>query len=634
MRQTLRCHIGDELVLSPVDVPDAERLVVQTPVDISRAHGLREELRAALVESRTPCTKGLRLYAAPGGSAGMVYEVGDVQPVEAIVAEGTAIEFVTVEEGTASGIEIGFEDVGGLATEVQALRELVELPLRAPSVYRKLGIRAPRGVVLCGPPGSGKTHLARAVANDLGARVFTINGPSVVGTSHGETESNLRKIFNEAAHHAPSLVLIDEVDGLAPNRREAGSQTDIRTVTTLLACMDGMEAIDGVVVIGTTNRIDDVDPALRRPGRFDREIVLAPPDATGRLEILEIHARDMPLTDQAVAGLKGVADAAVGFVGADIVELCREAGLSALRRQHSVVTNAVMGHGLDGDFDIFVDESDFLDALGRVRPSASREASVEHPDFDWDELVGLDPLKLRLDRLVTAQVPRATAAHRVGAGHIFGSGILLVGPEGSGKTALARGLAARAGIGLCIVNGPELFGRWLGESESALREVFTIARRLAPTILFLDQLDSIAPVRGSDGGSMTTARVVNQLLAEIDSTRAFGRIALLAATNRVDLIDPAVLQPNRFGIHLRVELPDEQARRAIVARLLTDGGLAEGAVVDELAGLVATKTDSYSAARLQQLVETVALNAVDLGEAGEAMLPSLLQSELEQALEL
>ena len=474
------------------------------------------------------------------------------------------------------------------------------MPLQFPQVYRQLGINPPRGLILYGPPGSGKTHLARAVANEVDARFYQINGPDVIGTFTGETEGNLRRIFDEAGHHAPSVVFIDELDALAPKRGETGAHSDTRAVTQLLSLMDGLKRVDAVIVIGTTNRVDSVDPAFRRPGRFDREIFVGPPDVAGRREVLDIHSREMPLSSDALDYLDEVAQRTYGFVGADLMELCRDAGLSTLRRSTMNLENHRTAFNISPQ-DLRVEREDFETALALVRPSAMRETLISVPDVGWREIGGLEAVKQELQELV--ELPLRNPQLLKTMGLTPHAGVLLYGPPGTGKTLLAKAIAKECGVNFISVDGPELFTKWLGESEEGVRHVFRIARQVAPTVVFFDQLDSIAPIRGGHSWSMTTERVVNQLLAELDGVEQLSRVIVVGATNRLDLVDSSILRPGRFGVHLHVPLPDTAARRQILGIHLRAEEVEAAPEIDDILDVLTAKTEGFSGAQLRQLCQ-------------------------------
>lgn len=608
LRQSIKCKLNEEVRVKKVALGAAKRVILTSPVDVSDAHHLLEHLKESFVENRTPVNEGAILFATfHHSNAGMVYRVARLPDGPGIVTEATRIEIEQPEEShDHSVLDITFEDVGGVGAEIKLIRELIQLPLQCPHVYRQLGIQAPKGIVLYGPPGSGKTHLTKAIANEIDANFFYINGPSLIGTMHGETEANLRRIFNEAAHHAPSVIFIDELDAIAPNREHVGSQSDVRSVTQLLSLMDGLTKVEGVVIIGTTNRIDALDTAMRRPGRFDREVFIDSPSAEGRLEILRIHTREMPLSNECVTFLPEVAATTHGFVGADIMELCREAGLNALRRSTS---------GLGGHLDAFnvkaesitVEPSDFQQAVQNIRPSAIRESFIAIPDVKWDEIGGLTKVKRELQTLIIRSLKNPAALEK--AGIKAPRGILLHGPSGTGKTMIAKAIANEAGVNFLAVDGPEIFGKWLGESEAAIRHIFRVARQLSPCIIFFDQLDAIVPNRGSDSGSRTTERVVNQILSELDGIKSASNILVIGATNRIDLVDPSVLRPGRLGTRIHIPLPTESERLEILGICLRDAAFAEGLDRTALARRIAAATPGFSGAELKAVCEESKLAA-------------------------
>ncbi|MEK7879197.1 MAG: AAA family ATPase [candidate division NC10 bacterium] len=604
LRQALKAHLNETVEIEPVTVGAATTVELTPAIDVSTAHDLLPHLKRVLAESRTPVSVGAVIYVSfPGSSAGTTYEVHRLPDGPGYVTEATEIVLHYHDAHLAEGaFDITFEDVGGLDRQIRSVRELVQLPLQFPHVYRQLGINPPRGIIFFGPPGTGKTHLARAVANEVDARFYYINGPDVVGTYSGETEGNLRRIFTEAGHHAPSIVFIDELDALAPKRGETGAHSDTRAVTQLLSLMDGLKRVDAVIVIGTTNRIDSVDSAFRRPGRFDREIFFGPPDARGRREIIEIHSREMPLSREALAFLDEAARRSHGFVGADVMELCREAGLSALRRSASVLQDHRVAFRIQPE-NLQVEREDFEAAFSQVRPSALRETLITVPDVGWRDVGGLGAVKERLSELVERPLrdPQVFAAMGL-APH---SGILLYGPPGTGKTLLAKAIANECGVNFIAVDGPELFTKWLGESEEGVRHIFRIARQVAPTVVFFDQLDAIAPVRGQHTGSMTTERVVNQLLAELDGMEPLSRVIVVGATNRLDLVDPSILRPGRFGVHVQVPLPDVEARREILRIHLRQASFESDSELEEILDLLSVNTEGFSGARLGHLCQEV-----------------------------
>lgn len=631
LRQALKLRIGERVSLERSETMPVARVVLTPFADLSTAsgHDLELHVKASLRERGIPVSLGLIIHATyPGSVAGTLYRATQVEGGPGRVTEETEIRIEFTIESLQANLaqDLTFEDFGGLHEQLRVVRELVELPLRFPGLFRDLGIMPPKGVLLFGPPGTGKTHLSRALANEIAASFFHINGPEIVGTSYGETEGNLRRIFAEATHHAPSLVFIDEVDAIAPKRTQVGTQTDTRMVTQLLASMDGLRRSDGVIVVGTTNRVDAVDPALRRPGRFDREIFFAPPDAAGRQEILEIHSREMPLTGEAVDHLRVIAERSPGYVGADLMEVCREAGLSALRR--SVPRGAAHHELRHKAVTTQVEPRDFDEALTHVRPSASRQAAASTGGVRWSDVGGLESVKDRLRTLV--QLPLVDPKRFSALDFDPPSGILLYGPPGTGKTLLVRALATETNANFVPLNGPEIFSQWVGESEEAVRQVFILARQLAPAIVFIDQLDAIAPNRRGAEDSGTAARVVNQLLAELDGVRPLGGVVVIAATNRVDLIDSSVLRPGRLGTHVRVDLPDASDRRAVLEVLLRRAPFASGAARRTIISAMAKATEGSSGAELRQLVDEAKLVAL----RQKAQRPVLRKAAFDEALEV
>ncbi|MFM9971019.1 MAG: AAA family ATPase [Burkholderiales bacterium] len=613
LRQSIKCKLSEEVRVQKVDLGPAERVVLTAPIDVSEAHHLLQHLKENFVENATPVMQGSILFSTFHHSrAGTIYRVVRLPGGPGIITADTKIEIELPEEGHDHGVfDITFEDVGGVGPEIKLIRELIQLPLQCPHVYRQLGIQAPKGIVLYGPPGSGKTHLTKAIANEIDANFFYINGPALVGTMQGETEANLRKIFNEAAHHAPSIIFIDELDAIAPNREHVGSQSDVRSVTQLLSLMDGLTKVEGVVIIGTTNRIDALDTAMRRPGRFDREVFIDSPSVDGRLEILRIHTRDMPLANDAADYLPQIAAATHGFVGADIMELCREAGLNALRRSTSMLENHLDAFNIKSEF-ITVEIEDFNGALSTIRPSAIRESFIAIPDVKWSEIGGLERIKRELQVLIVRSLTNPGELEK--AGITPPRGVLLHGPSGTGKTMIAKAIANEAGVNFLAVDGPEIFGKWLGESEAAIRHIFRVARQLSPCIIFFDQLDAIAPKRGIDSGSRTTERVVNQILSELDGIKAVANILVIGATNRIDLVDGAVLRPGRLGTRIYVPMPDE-AERGEIARLFLQGAILAEPVRAELAVRLAAGSEGFSGADIKGVCEESKLVAFSEGQA-------------------
>lgn len=494
------------------------------------------------------------------------FKVTAIKPVGTVVVQHSTI-LVIAEKPTGETIgasQVTYEEIGGLAEPIQRIREMVELPMRHPEIFKRLGIDPPRGLILHGPPGTGKTLLAKAVASESEANFTHINGPEIMSKFYGESEQKLRKIFEDAEENAPSIIFIDELDAIAPKREDVQGEVERRVVAQLLATMDGLKSRGQVVVIGATNRLNALDPALRRPGRFDREIEIGVPDEAGRLEVLHIHSRGMPLTTEGenIVDLQYLAKVTHGFVGADLQALCREAAMKALRRylpQINLEEEEIPQEVLDK---LEVNAEDFLGALREVQPSAIREVFVEIPNVRWEEIGGLAKEKQELIEVVEWPLKKPEAFRRIGI--TPPKGVLIFGPPGCGKTLLARAVATESEANFISVKGPELLSKWVGESEKAIREVFRKARTAAPAIIFFDEIDALAPTRGRTAGdSHVTERVISQLLTEMDGLETTKDILVLAATNRPDLIDPALLRTGRFDRFVYIGAPDEKSREEI-----------------------------------------------------------------------
>jgi transitional endoplasmic reticulum ATPase len=463
-------------------------------------------------------------------------------------------------EAQRGGPQITYEDIGGIKDEIRKVRETIELPLRHPEIFEKLGVEAPKGVLLYGPPGTGKTLLAKAVASESNAHFIPIGGPEIMSKFYGESEARLREIFKEAKEKAPTIIFIDEIDSIAPKREEVTGEVERRVVSQLLSLMDGLEARGKVIVIAATNRPNALDPALRRPGRFDREIEIKVPNKKGRYEILQIHTRNMPLLQD--VDIEKLAATTHGFVGADLEYLCKEAAMKTLKRllpELKLEEERLSPETLDK---LVVTGNDFESALKDIVPSAMREVYLETPDVRWSEIGGLEGVKRELQEAVEWPLKFPDLYKTIG--YSMPKGILLFGPSGTGKTLLAKAVATESESNFISVRGPELLSKWVGESERGVREVFRRARQAAPCIIFFDEIDSLAPTRGMGGESQVTERVVSQLLTELDGIRALEGVVVLAATNRIDMVDPALLRAGRFDKIIRIALPDDDARRQVL----------------------------------------------------------------------
>jgi len=526
-----------------------------------------------------------------------------------IVSNSTKI---TVSEESAKAVQltkeggvpsITYEDIGGIRNEVTRVREMIELPLRHPELFRRLGVEAPKGVLLHGPPGTGKTLLAKAVANETNANFYTIGGPEIMSKFYGESEEKLRNIFEQAEKNAPSIIFIDEIDSIAPKREEVSGEVERRIVSQLLSLMDGMSTRGKVVVIGATNRVNAIDPALRRPGRFDREIEIGVPDRDGRLEILQIHTRGMPLDKD--VNLEKLADISHGFVGADLQALSKEAAMRALRKVLPEIDLSSESIPADTLKKIIVNMQDFMEVIKEMEPSAMREVFVEVPNVKWEDIGGLPSIKQELQEAV--EWPLKYQGVFTYADATPPKGILLYGPPGTGKTLMAKAAANESEANFISIKGPELLSKWVGESEKGVREVFRKARQAAPCIIFFDELDAIAPSRGADfGDSHVTERVIRQLLTELDGLEILTNVIVIGATNRPDIIDLALLRPGRFDRLLYVPPPDRDSRIEIIKIHTTKKPLAEDIKVEELAD----HTDSYTGADIASLSSAAVMLAL------------------------
>lgn len=528
-----------------------------------------------------------------------------------VITEDTEVEFnpqavdVKEEEGISAGL-INYEDIGGLSDEIKKVREMVELPLKHPEIFEKLGIEAPKGVLLHGPPGTGKTLLAKAVASETNTHFIDINGPEVISKFYGESEKQLREIFEQAQKNAPSIIFFDEIDAIATKREETRGDVEKRVVAQLLGLMDGLKNRGKVIVIAATNMPNVLDPALRRPGRFDREIEIGVPDKDGRLDILKIHTRNMPLAKN--VNLTEIARVTHGFVGADLNSLAKEAAMIVLRR----ILPDLKLEGIDDGQPIpkeilehlMITQKDFMDALKVVRPSAMREVLVETPDIGWEDIGGLDVLKAKLLEAVEWPLKRPEVFKRMGIRPP--RGILLYGPPGTGKTLLAKAVAKESEANFILVNGPSLLSKWVGESEKAVREIFRKARQTAPTILFFDEIDALVPRRGGSSESRVNERVVNQMLTEMDGLESLNDVVIIGATNRPDIVDPALLRPGRFDRIILTPIPDEESRKKIFEIHTVEMPLAKDVSITQLA----KKTESYVGADIEGVCREAAMIAL------------------------
>jgi len=583
----------------------------------------------------TPFPGETRFVVTNTNPAGIV-RIGDVTELE-IIPE--LPETMRLEERAVPVVT--YEDIGGIKPIIEKVREMVELPLRHPELFERLGVEAPKGVLLYGPPGTGKTLLAKAVANESGANFISISGPEVMSKWYGQSEENLRKIFEEAEKNAPSIIFIDEIDALAPKREEVSGEVERRVVSQLLTLLDGLKKRGKVIVISATNRPNAVDPALRRAGRFDREIEFPVPDRAGRLEILKIHTRNMPLAKD--VNLEHLADISYGYVGADVWALAKEAAMSALRRVLPEIkwkTEEELPKEVIEK--LIVTKEDFENAFRIVEPSAMREVLVEIPNVKWENIGGLEEVKQSLKEMIEWPLKHPESFEKIGIKPP--RGVLLYGPPGTGKTLLAQAVANESGANFISVKGPELTSKWFGESEKMIRDLFRRAKQVAPCIIFFDEIDALTPKRGIYSGSHATETVVSQMLSELSGLEEMRGVIVIAATNRPDMIDPALLRPGRFDRQILIPAPDEDARLEIFKVHTRNMPLAKDVSLKDLA----KKTEGFSGADIEGLCREAAMNALredmkaksvdkkDFEEAFEKVAPSLtkeVQNHYERFIE-
>ncbi len=595
--------IDDRVEVRRVESRQASRLTLY-PTEPLRIVG-GERYLAQILEGRVVSQGSVITINIMGRRVDLVVTQAQPRADAVIVSQGTQIVFTDKAPRQSMGNipKVTYEDIGGLDREIAKVREMIELPLKHPELFERLGVEAPKGVLLHGPPGTGKTLLAKAVANETNASFYHIGGPEIMSKFYGESEERLREVFKEAQENAPSIIFIDEIDSIAPKREEVSGDVEKRIVSQLLTIMDGLESRGKIVVIGATNRVNALDPALRRPGRFDREIEIGLPDRKGRLQILQIHTRGMPVSED--VKLKDIADRTHGFVGADMEALAKEAAMGALRRvlpEINLEESSVPAEILDK---ISVTMKDFEDALREVPPSTMREVLVESPNVHWDDVGGMEETKKELREAI--EWPLKYRAIFDYASVEPPKGIMLYGPSGTGKTLVAKAVATESGVNFISVKGPELLSKWVGESERGVREVFRKARQAAPCIIFFDEVDSIVPPRGRDLGTNVTERVVSQILTELDGLDALKDVVVIAATNRHDMVDPALMRPGRIDRMLHIPNPDLEARKEII-RIHTRGKpLADDVDIDELAG----EMENYSGADIAAICGAASMAAIN-----------------------
>lgn len=628
IRSNAVISIGEKVSVIRADSQPATRVVVAPKIPQGKrvrfGQGVESLFKKGLLNR--PLVKGDEIVipniALMGGY--LPFMVTATTP-NGVVVVGDHTELVVktepMEMGEAPVISVTYDDVGGLEDELQKVREMIELPLKNPELFDRLGIDPPKGVLLYGPPGTGKTLIAKAVANEAGANFYSIQGPEIISKYYGQSEEKLREKFDEAEKNAPSIVFIDEIDSIAPRREDVHGEVERRVVAQLLTLMDGMSERGQVIVIGATNREDAIDPALRRPGRFDREIEIGVPSRGGRKVILEIHTRGMPIDED--VDLEDFANNTHGFVGADLAALAREAAMNCLAR---LVPELELGNPIPTAVleKMRVTLDDFSKAMREIEPSAMREVLVDIPRVTWDDVGGLEEVKRQLKEMVELPLEKPEAFKRLGIKPA--KGILLYGPPGTGKTLIAKAVANESNANFISIKGPEIMSKWVGESEKAVRTIFKKAKQVSPAIVFLDEVDSIAPRRGSGGDSNVTERVVNQLLTSMDGMEDLDRVTVIAATNRPDIVDPAILRPGRFDRLVLVPIPDADARRSILDIHTREMPLADDFDPDT----IVKRTEGFVGADIESLCREAALSALREDEDVEKVEMRQFEAALEK----
>jgi len=601
LRQNAGSGLGEKVRVCKSDVKEAKKIVLAPREPVRFYAGFDQYLKSKLIGK--PVVKGNVLPVGVFGAAIPLVVVNTAPAGGVMIGEKTEVILSQEVEEAETITGVTYDDIGGLGETIQKIREMVELPLRHPELFEKLGIEPPKGVLLYGPPGTGKTLLAKAVANESEANFFYIGGPEVVSKFVGESEQRLREIFKQAQENAPSIVFIDEIDAIAPKREEVTGEVERRMVSQLLTLMDGLKSRGEVIVIAATNRVDSIDPALRRPGRFDREIEIGVPDRQGRKEILQIHTRNMPLEKD--VSLDEVAALTHGYTGADISALTKEAAIKALRRilpKIKMEEEFIPPEVLE---ELKVTKDDFFSAMHGIQPSALREVFVEKPNVHWDDIGGLDALKQELREAVELPLRRPEVFEKMGIRPL--KGILLFGAPGTGKTLLAKAVATESEANFIAINGPEVLSKWVGESEKTLRELFRKAKQAAPCILFIDEIDGLAPVRGAGAGegTMVSERLVDTLLTEMDGLKSMKKVIVLGATNRPDILDKALMRAGRFDRVIEIPLPDEKTRMEIF-KVHTRKMPLRGVDLSELA----KATEGYSGADIENICREAGMSAI------------------------
>jgi len=599
-RRNAGVSIDERVAVKKIAAKCAEKITF-APSDQLRLQGGEEYLRQVL-EGRALSKGDAITLNIMGNKMDMIVTAFSPTGDAAIMCQNTQVKISDKPAANGDVPKVSYDDIGGLGDAVKKIREMVELPLRHPELFKRLGVEAPKGVLLHGPPGTGKTMLAKAVAGETSSNFVSIGGPEIVSKFYGESEGKLREIFKEAEENAPSIIFIDEIDSIAPKRDEVSGEEERRIVAQLLSLMDGLNSRGKVVVIGATNRPNAIDEALRRPGRFDREIEIGIPDRDGRYEILQIHTRGMPLADD--VDLNWLADKTHGYAGADISALTKEAAMAALRRVLPDVDLEAEEIPREVLNNILVTKDDFKNALKDMQPSTMREVLIEKPNVKWEDIGALESAKQELKEAVEWPLKFGKVFEHMNARPP--KGILLYGPPGTGKTLLAKAVATESEANFISVKGPEFLNKWVGESEKAVRETFRKARQASPCVIFMDEIDSIAPERGTGGDSNVTERVISQMLTEMDGLEGLSDVVVIAATNRPDIMDPALLRPGRFDKAIFIAPPDEESRKSIFGIHTRERPLADDVDLAELA----KETEGCTGADISAICNEAVMNAV------------------------
>ncbi len=605
VRENAQVGLDEKVKVQKVDAKSATRITL-TPLTPSSLRGESDTRYIGRLLEGLPLVADDRVRANLFGTRSCDFKVLNTTPKDVVLIQPTTLIKIKTDEVTEKrrGLKISYEDIGGLSKQIQRVRELIELPLKYPQVFERLGIEAPKGIFLHGPPGCGKTLIARAVANETDAYFTSISGPEIMGKFYGESEARLRSIFEDAQANAPAIIFLDEIESIAPKREDMGAEKQVerRVVAQLLALMDGLQARGQIVVIGATNIPNVVDPALRRPGRFDRELEIPIPDKNGRLDILQIHSRGMPLARD--VDLEKLASITHGFVGADLESLAREAAMVCLRKILPKVDFELADIPYELLLELEVAMDNFMEALNEIDPSAIREVFVEVPDVKWEDVGGLEDVKKRLMEAIEWPLKYPELFKKANTNPP--KGMMLYGPPGTGKTLVAKAVANESEVNFISVKGPQIISKFVGESEKGIREIFRKAKQASPSILFFDEIDALVPVRSGGDVTHVTERVISQFLTEMDGIEELKGVVVLGATNRLDIVDPAVLRPGRFDLLLELPIPDDKTRLEIF-KIHTKGKPLDKDV--DLKELV-SKTDKFTGADIEAVARSASISAI------------------------